>query len=128
VGGATVTVSGKVAYKGEPVTFGAVAIYGADGQTASGRIDADGHYTVDKVPIGDVKMAVLTPNPTTPKGSSKGRLKSKGKVKYSGAEVPSMDWVSKFVAIPARYKDPDQSGLTFTVKSGEQTIDLDLKP
>jgi|SRR5262249_43502466 len=128
--GGTATVSGKVVYKGAPVTFGAVAIYGADGKTASGRIDADGHYTVEKVPIGDVKVAVLTPNPTTPKVFSKGgfKSKSKGKVKDSDSEVPNLGSVGKFVAIPARYKEPDQSGLTFTIKSGSQTIDLELKP
>jgi hypothetical protein len=132
-GGTTATVSGKVIYQGEPVTAGYVAFYGVDGKVDSGRIDADGHYTVYKAPVGDVKVAVLTADPTRKppsgglsKGKQTGGL-TKGKPP-SDTEITVPERVGKFVAIPAHYKNPDQSGLAFTVKSGAQTIDLELNP
>jgi hypothetical protein len=33
----------------------------------------------------------------------------------------------KFVPIPNRYKEPDKSGLNFTLKPGAQTINLELQ-
>jgi hypothetical protein len=34
----------------------------------------------------------------------------------------------KHVAIPPRYQDPEKSGLTYTVRAGPQTHDIDLQP
>lgn len=132
-GGATAIVSGKVTYEGKPVTSGYVAFYSADGQTVTGRIDDEGQYTVSKAPVGDVKVAVFTTDPAQkpPRqllaNGKQGGGPSKGK---APPEEETMEPVraGKFVAIPSRYKDPEQSGLNFTVKSGPQTIDLDLKP
>jgi hypothetical protein len=129
-GGVTAPVSGKVTYQGEPVTSGYVVFYGADGRTDSGRLDGDGHYIVSKVPVGDVKVTVLTTDPTR-KPPSGGLSKAKQRSKEPLEGAPKLDGpapAGKFVAIPERYKDPDQSGLNFTVKSGSQTIDLELKP
>jgi hypothetical protein len=126
-GGGTATVSGKVTYKGEPVTAGYVTYYGADGKTDSGRIDADGHYTVYKAPVGDVKVAVLTSDPKR-RVPSGGLSKGKQASKHPDSEITASDQVGKFVAIPPRYKDPDKSGLAFTVKSGSQVINLELNP
>lgn len=136
-GGGTSTITGTVTYNGEPLTAGYVAFYDTNGQTASGRIDAAGHYTVYKAPVGDLKAAVFTVDPTAkpPVGFTKKKqsggvyeeamAKSK-RGSENGMTEPAQ--AGKFVAIPPRYKDPEQSGLTFNVKSGSQTIDLDLKP
>jgi hypothetical protein len=32
------------------------------------------------------------------------------------------------LAIPKKYENPEQSGLTFTVAPGVQTFDIELKP
>jgi hypothetical protein len=121
-GSGSATVSGKVTYKGEPLPAGSVAIYGANGKVQSGPIGADGTYTISKAPVGDVKMAVVTPN------ASPVTRKIKGEVKHPGATDGASSSPIKVVPIPDRYKDPDKSGLNFTLKSGEQTINLDLTP
>jgi hypothetical protein len=135
--GGTATISGTVTYKGEPLTAGYVAFYDTNGQTASGRIDADGHYTVYKAPVGEVKVAVFTIDPTAKPPVGLTKKKQPGGVyeeamakskQTSNGEMIAPARPGKFVPIPARYKDPEQSGLTFTVKSGSQTIDLDLQP
>jgi hypothetical protein len=136
-GGGTATISGTVTYKGEPLTAGYVAFYDTNGQTASGRIEADGHYTVYKAPVGELKAAVFTVDLTAkpPVGFTKkkqpGGVYEEAMAKSKRGSANAMTEAAqagKFIAIPARYKDPEQSGLTFTVKSGSQTIDLDLKP
>lgn len=124
--GGSATVSGKVTYKGEPLPWGSVVIYGADGKVESGRISPDGAYAVHKAPVGDVKMAVIVSDPSPRKASEMqlGAGAKKRTMRPPGIpDVPAI----KFVPIPDRYKEPDQSGLNFTLKSGAQTIDLDLK-
>jgi hypothetical protein len=116
------TVSGKVTYKGEPLPAGSVAIYGANGRVQSGPIAGDGTYTIAKAPVGDVKMTVVTPNPSPETRQGK---RGRDPIKHPGAADAAP---IKVVPIPDRYKEPDKSGLNFTLKSGEQTINLDLTP
>jgi hypothetical protein len=54
------TVRGKVFYKGQPVTFGAVHFYNQDGFVGSGYINPDGSYEVFCVPAGNVQFCVVT--------------------------------------------------------------------
>jgi hypothetical protein len=125
--GGSANVSGKVTYKGEPLPWGNVVIYGANGKIESGQISPDGTYAVHKAPVGEVKMAVIVsnPSPKTPPGQTLG----KGPKTRPPRRLPPPPDLPpiKFVPIPDRYKEPDQSGLNFTLKSGEQTIDLDLQ-
>jgi hypothetical protein len=122
-GSGSATVSGKVTYKGEPLPAGSVAIYGANGKVQSVTIGTDGTYTISKAPVGDVKMTVVTPNPSPGAQQSKGATR-----KHPGAEDTASSPPLKVVPIPERYTDPDKSGLNFTLKPGEQTINLDLTP
>jgi hypothetical protein len=129
-GPGSATVSGRVTYQGEPLTAGDLIIYGANGQIQSGQISADGTYAIYKAPVGDVKMAVLTPKelpPQRPEPAGVPQGKKGGRKKtLVNVEVPAPPPV-KIVPIPDRYKEPDKSGLNFTLKRGEQTIDLNLK-
>jgi hypothetical protein len=130
-GSGTADISGRVTYQGKPLPAGAVIIHGANGKVQSGPISADGTYAIYKAPVGDVKIAVVTPKPPPPQpAATPGMKRSKGGGrKHPGAaEAHPPPPVDKFVPIPERYKDPEQSGLTFTLKSGSQTIDLDLQP
>lgn len=127
-GPGSATVSGRVTYNGTPLTRGDILIYGANGKVQSGPIGTDGHYTIFKAPVGDVKVAVAASRPSTPPPTSPGMRRIKGVMKHPrSAHNPSPSPV-KVVPIPERYKDPDKSGLSFTLKSGEQTINLDLTP
>lgn len=126
-GGRTAAVSGKVTYKGEPLTAGYVIFHASDGRADSGRIGGDGNYTVYKAPVGDVKVAIRTADPNR-RPPPAGLSKSKNAVKRPDSESTGTDSIGKFVSIPARYQDPEQSGFTFAVKPGQQTINLELKP
>jgi hypothetical protein len=129
-GGSTATVTGKVTYKGEPVTSGSVVFYGDNGKVDSGLLDADGSYTIGRAPVGVVKVAVLASMEAKASQGGKplGPPLGKGKPKKGYEEVkPSPEKVLKST-IPERYKDPQTSGLIYTVASGKQVINLDLKP
>ena len=66
------TVTGTVTYQGRPVTYGSVIFLNADNTARSGAIAADGHYTIEGVPLGTVKIAVISRDP------SKGRSVVRG--------------------------------------------------
>ena len=129
----TATVTGRVTYDGQPVTSGSVVFYGDDGRVDSGLLDANGKYIVTRAPIGPVKVAVMASKEVktsggkgaTPAGPPLGKGKMK---KASGVDAkPEPETVLKST-IPERYSDPQKSGLVYTVGSGKQVIDIDLKP
>ena len=68
-GGGTADVSGKVTFKGKPVTYGTVMILGSGGLPKSGVLRPDGTFTVTGVPLGPVKVAVSSPRPPGLAGS-----------------------------------------------------------
>lgn len=119
-GGKKPTVSGTVSYKGEKLGNGNVTFIGADNKAAVSPINADGTYRVNDAPVGAVKITVETA--PIPEQSSSPMMK--------GVDMPDMKGkssnVGKYVKIPARYKDPAQSGLTYQVKSGAQKHDIKL--
>ena len=109
-GGKTATVSGTVTYRGEPLTSGYVVFYDSNGQTASGRLDAAGQYTVYKAPVGEVKVAVFSIDPTRkpPVGFTKGKepggvyKEAMAKSKQgSGDGMTEPAQAGKFIPIPA---------------------------
>lgn len=108
-------VSGKVTYKGQPVVGATITFYDAGKNTPSATIDADGKYTLQKVAAGPAKVVILTPMNIVFKG-----MEGSGGEKM-GADRP------KTPKIPAKYSDPEKSGLGFDVKGGgAQTKDFDL--
>lgn len=108
-GSSKATVSGTVTYKGEPLPAGMIAFIGKDNQVASGAIEPNGHYSVRNVPIGPVKISV-TPPPAP----------------LQDSKPPEGMPTTKSVSIPDHYKDPEKSGLTYTVKSGSQDHPINL--
>ncbi len=96
----TGSVSGKVTYKGQPLTAGVVILTGADGKTHSADLAADGTYSFKDVKVGEYKVAVDTDNPKNP---------------------------AKAVKVPAKYQDSKTSGITVDVRKGEATHDIDLE-
>jgi len=88
----------------------------------------EGTYAVGQVPSGPVKVSVETfqtkvtavpnmPKDVLPPGGGPG-----GGPGGPGAAP------GKYVPIPPRYKDPLQSGLTFTVAGGSQKQNFELAP
>jgi hypothetical protein len=126
-------VSGKVTYKGNPLPGGRVTFVHPDGFTGVGDIDDKGNYKVN-APIGADKIGV--DNTMLQKaGGFMGRRGGggppakmptlKGDPTRQDQEQPHVP-TGRYVNIPDKYHDPDQSGLTHTVVAGAQTHDIKL--
>jgi hypothetical protein len=111
-------VSGKVTYKGKTLVFGTVQFEGSDGVVKHGNIEPDGTYTVLDVATGDAKAAVSSLNP---KSSDFQPIQREGQ-----APRKPRPEVKGWFPIPEKYDTPFKSGLTYTIKRGQNTIDIDL--
>ncbi len=110
-------VSGKVTYKDKPVVFGTVLIQGRDG-LRQGNIAPDGTYSVRDVATGEARVAVNSPNP---KGI---QLYPNKNPQYKQEPYPD---VPGWFALPKHYEAVESSGLTYTIKGGSNTINIELK-
>jgi hypothetical protein len=117
--GRTGDVSGKVTYKGKPLVFGTVQFEASDKSIQQGNIDKDGSYSIPGVPTGEAKAAV---NSSNPKGGDFQPLQREGRP----PPPPRPDYPGWF-PIPAEYQDLSKPRLTYTIKSGQNTIDIELK-
>jgi len=133
----TASVTGKVTYKGQPVTGGNIDLFPADGNEA-GRyripIKADGTFSTIDIPPGLKKVSIETESVKimgtggyTPPKAPGGR----GAEKPPGEAPKQFDVdnsnMPKYVEIPKKYADPDKSGLTWEITKGKQpekTFDL----
>ena len=100
------SVSGKVIYNGQPLTPGAVTgvvtlINEEAGVGASAEIDSSGGYHIQTIRTGEYAVAVHSMPPPP------------------GGKFVKLD-------IPEKYQDIQTSGLSVTVKEGENTADLEL--
>ena len=113
-------VSGKVRYKDEVLTSGAitwtVVFVGRDGDTTAGLVGASGEYTAESVPTGLAKIAVVG-SPRVPTG-----LRNHNEQLSVLAEEDS-----RLLKSLVKFKDPDKSGLTYMVNKGKQGHDIELE-
>jgi hypothetical protein len=130
------TITGKVTYQDKPLTGGVVLFVSESGKgTGRSEIGTDGSYTIENMPTGQAKIAVDTTSAqgTQPPGANA----PKGMMPPPGTDVPSASAKSGVygsgnsargaAVIPDQYKNADTSGLTYTVKGGSQTHNIDLK-
>ncbi len=120
-------VTGKVTYKGAPVTAGTVAFQPKEGGAMhSASIEKDGSYTLNELPVGDMAVTVETESAHNNKDSTKGGNKqySKG----GGSPMPEgfTPGGGDYVKIPKKYSDPKTTPLTHSVVKGTQTFPIDL--
>jgi hypothetical protein len=118
-GGGNGHVSGEVKYNGQPLAAGTITFLFQDGEKQVMRADViDGKYTLPPTQTGNAKVTVTATAPNTSHGALP-----------TGAPAPAVS-VSpeKYVPIPAKYANPDSSGLTYDVKSGTQTKSFELTP
>jgi len=127
------TVTGKVTYKGTPLTMGEIHIRAADGTEVSGEIKSDGSYTVANVPPGNHKVEIKCIDEKMSNAyftALAGRNKDggppigpDGKPAPKGGKVFDVDDFSK---IPAKYGRYETSGLSIEVKGSSVTKDFPL--
>ena len=106
----TMSLSGTVSYRGEPLDHGSLRFFGADGRPIGCVIQENGSYEIDLLP-GEYQVSVSSP-PKLPSDHPEGA-------------PPPRD--SR--ALPARYTQPNSSGLSAIVgaESPEQTYDIALE-
>jgi hypothetical protein len=132
-GGPKGDVSGKVTYLGKPLPGGAVTFFGAENRVVgSSSVSAEGDYSMVKVPAGPVKITVTVMDVPVQFSKDKGNIAGKVPSPPEGANPELPKWKPQQrspnpVSIPAKYKMPDQSGLTYTVQPGKQEYSIDLK-
>jgi hypothetical protein len=121
--GGTATVSGKVTYRGRPVTAGSVIFVSADQVSRFGVIQPDGSYTVDGVHPGEVKVAVISRDPAKTRSVLQGGKPARPGKKNAPAPPTAGGWFP----IPRQFEDPETAGLACTLGAGQITHDIDLK-
>lgn len=121
-------MKGKVSFMGQNLTAGTIAFVGS-GRTGSGVIKSDGTYSVADAPVGDVTITVETP-PLPPGGVLSAPPPPAG-VSMPKEFLPpghEENTAVRVVPAPEKYKKVETSTLKYTVKSGSQDYDIDLKP
>jgi hypothetical protein len=108
-------VTGKVTYQGRPVQCGSVIFLSGDKTARSGVIELDSSYTVEGVPAGAAKIAVISRDP------SKGRS-----VVRDGKRVRP-DKIKDWFPLPQKFESPESSGFGCTVVTGHFNHDIELK-
>lgn len=95
--GGTGRIEGKVIYQGKPLGGGIITFFGRGVAVSASIAAADGSYALNRVKPGEYKISIST------KGNAK---------------IPQ---------VPAKYSDPEKSGLSYSVQDGKQTLDIELK-
>ena len=113
-------VGGKVFFQDQALDLGTVTIVGQDNYKAYCAIGPDKTYSFDNVPLGPVKIAFESHH-RVPPGFRNG--KPPPEIAQVKDERPA-----ESLHIPEKYKNPEESGLTFTVTAGKQTFHIKLNP
>jgi hypothetical protein len=126
-GNVTATLSGKVSYRGRPVTSGSIVVLHADGTAKSGVIQPDGSYSVAGVERGHVRLAVISPNP----GHSRSVLTVEANRARAGHKrthaVAYRPKPSGWFPLPRELGDPQSSGLECEVVASRVEYDINAK-
>jgi len=112
-------VSGTVTYQGKPLVWGTVQFEGSDGILKQSNITSDGTYSIRGVASGEAKVAVSSINPNS--------SDFQPRVVEGKAPPPPRPEVKGWFPIPDKYDTPFKSGLTYAIKRGQNTIDIELK-
>jgi hypothetical protein len=113
-------VSGKITHQQKSLAVGSIVIAGGDGSVKSAQINPDGTFLVKDIVVGTITATVTSPDPA----------EKKFVMRKKDAEVPPEKEAKsdpRWFPIPADYGDFEKSGLTFQLKRGPNTWDIDLK-
>jgi hypothetical protein len=123
-------VMGKVTYHNAPVTGGSIRLYPAAGGSGFPVfIKSDGTFEVSDAPTGPMRVAVETESVRPPESYLPPPIPAdKVPAGVKLPEPPKIDLsrMPRKVAIPAKYRDPNGSGLTWEVAPGRNVRNFDL--
>ena len=116
-------VVGKVTFQGQAVPEG-IVVFNNDEKAVhtNAKLKSDGNYEIITakgagLPIGTYRIAVRPPSPRpAPLPTSVAAAKSEP------------EETKQYPNIPQKYRDPKTSGLTLTVKEGENSFDIAMQP
>jgi hypothetical protein len=117
-GPSTGTISGTVTLNGTPLDNTGVSFISPDGTVKTAMTGADGSYRIFEVPAGPVQVIVQDMTVLTESGQQDLKKRAAGPARPKANKIP----------IPTRYGDSGTSGLSLTVKSGENKYDIPLTP
>lgn len=121
--GGTATVTGTVTYKDKPLPGGLISFMAEQGnEVARGKIEKDGTYRVNKVPVGNAKIGIQVAEPPKYAAGTVSKEQAAKMGKGSAAAKPADS-----VQLPKKFGDPSKSGLTYTVQPGQQEHNISLK-
>jgi len=106
------TLEGTVAYGSQQLEFAMILVQTANA-SATGRIGDDGRYRVENVPLGEVLIGV---NTSAARGDFQSKIMAQSQAKAKTQP--------KFIEVPAKYFDPEKSGLKTTITKGANTYDI----
>jgi len=123
--------SGTVSYNNAPVTGGKLMLRPASGEVITIDIDGSGAFSKKDVPPGTYAVSVSTDNvpeapPVPTPGEVPAEYKDKPLPKPDLPNAPPGVTMQKRVHIPAKYKDPSKSGLTWEIGKGDNKKDFTL--
>jgi hypothetical protein len=117
-------VRGKVTFKGQPVLSGQLSVVSADGRVESCSID-DGLYFLRRAPVGQAQVAI-TGATYVPQPDQDLKEKMMKRAREPKSDKPEPTTPENPGQVPAKYMNPQTSGLTLEVKAGQQVHDFDL--
>jgi hypothetical protein len=124
-------VHGKVTYQDKPLARAVLTFFGSDNMTYITESRADGTYEIAGVPRGAVKLSLTVavrepksgrPDPVPGKSNERAVAEDRAK----GARPPPAE-AQPSGLLPAKFANPDSSGLSFELTAPDQEYNVDLK-
>jgi hypothetical protein len=116
------TVKGKITYKGQPLNRAAISFLCEDGRVAAAESSADGSYLLPQAPVGNCRLSIVCTAETGEQVTQ-----AMEDIKRKGQKNPMVAMPVFKSLIPDRFGNPDTSGLTYKVVSGESNCNIDLE-
>jgi hypothetical protein len=116
---------------------------GTDKMPLTGALDDTATYAIEDVPAGEVQVAVVSPDPAAvakrahtmamiAKLQARGKAGSKNKLMdipphSAEAAADAARAKQKWIRLPPDVEFPDRSGITTTIKPGENSFNIELQ-
>ena len=102
-----ISVDGRISYKGQPLTSGFLKLVGPEGGYTGAMIQPDGTFSITGVAPGENKVGVREAPQSSRPGSNE-------------PKTPP-------VTLPAKFHDPETSGVVVSIAPDAKEITIDMK-